>query len=328
MISVVGYRDNQMRMDLSIEDIPTYLNDKDATLWVDLEGPTVEETSILKDIFHFHPLTIEDCQAEIHFPKVDNYQDYLFLVVHAVSFHTPLNTFSTVEVNVFSGPNYMVTFHKSKVRAVTVLNERCGRSSEIMKHGSNIVLYHLLDILVNNYLPILNEFDDHIDTIEEELFDERDDELLENIFRWKKTVLRLRRIIGPQRDVLNTLSRGDVGVIEAKNRIYFRDVYDHLYRLCEMAETYRDLISGTMEVYLTLSANEQAETSHQMNRVVKTMTVVATILLPPTLISGIYGMNFDSMPELHSPYGYFFTIAAMVAVSAGMFFFLKIKKWI
>jgi len=111
MITIVGYRNNELRSDLTVEDIPTYLGDKNATLWVDLEGPTLEEASVLKDVFNFHPLTIEDCQAEIHFPKVDNYEDYLFLVMHAVSFHTPVNTFSTVEMNVFSGSNYLVTFH-------------------------------------------------------------------------------------------------------------------------------------------------------------------------------------------------------------------------
>jgi len=328
MISIVGFQNNELETNLSLEDIPHYLRDKKASLWVDLEGPTLEEVKILKSIFNFHPLTIEDCQAENHFPKVDNYQDYLFMVVHGVSFHTPINTFTTVEMNIFAGANYLVTFHKAKVRAVSILREKTNQSAETIGHGGNILLYHLLDILVNNYLPILNEFDENLESIGEEIFKERDDELLETIFLWKKNVLKLRRIMGPQRDVLNLLSRGDVQVIEAKNRIYFRDIYDHLYRIYEMAETYRDIISGSIEVYLTLSANEQAQMSHQMGRVVKTLTVIATILMPPTLISGIYGMNFKNMPELQTPYGYFVTIACMILISASMLIFLKTKKWI
>jgi len=328
MLEIIGYKDNQLRTGLTLEDIPQYLQDKRASLWVDLEGPTMEEVRILEDVFHFHPLTIEDCQAENHFPKVDNYQDYLFMVVHGVKFHTPINAFTTVEMNIFAGSNYLVTFHKAKIRAVSMMKDKCSRSSDMLAHGGNILLYNLLDILVNNYLPILNEFDDNLETIEEDLFKERDNELLENVFRWKKNVLKLRRIIGPQRDVLNILSRGDMRMIEPQNRIYFRDVYDHLYRIYEMAETYRDILSGMMEVYLTLFANEQAKMSHHMGRVVKTLTVIATILLPPTLITGIYGMNFDNMPELHSQYGYFVVLGFMLIVSLAIIGVLKVKKWI
>jgi len=328
MITILGYQNGELKQDLTVEDIPRYLHDKKSTLWVDLEGPTFEEAKILSDVFNFHPLTIEDCQAEIHFPKVDNYQDYLFMVVHGVNFHTPINTFTTVEMNIFAGQNYLVTFHKAKVRAVSILRDKCFRSNEIFAHGGNILLYELFDVLINNYLPILNEIDDNLESIEEEMFVERDDELLQDVFRWKKIVTKLRRIIGPQRDVLNILSRGDIHVIEHKNRIYFRDVYDHLYRIYEMAETYRDLISGTLEVYLSLSANQQAEMSHKTNRVVKTLTVVATILMPPTLISGIYGMNFVHMPELQHPLGYLMVLGSMLLVSFGMVVFLKFKKWI
>lgn len=328
MITILGYRNKQYRNDISIEEIPAYLSDKSATIWVDLEGPTVEETEMLEKVFHFHPLTIEDCQADNHFPKVDNYQDYLFMVMHGVHFHTPINQFSTVETNLYSGLNFLVTFHKAKVRAVAMLREKCEKSHECLSSGANILLYHLLDILVNNYLPILNEFDDYMEAIEDELFRERDNELLENLFLWRKTVLKLRRIIGPQRDVLNVLSRGDMTMIQPQNRIYFRDIYDHLYRIYEMSETYRDNIAGALELYLIFSTNEQSAMSHRMNEVIKILTIVSTVLTPPIVIASIYGMNFKHMPELDSPYGYFFALGLMLAMSLTMALFLKKKKWL
>jgi len=328
MITIFGCRGGEYRNNVALEEVPSYLSDKSATLWVDLEGPTVEETAILEAVFHFHPLTVEDCQADNHFPKVDNYQDYLFMVVHGVSFHTPINEFSTVEMNLYSGSNFLVTFHKTKVRAVAMLREKCEKSHDFLLNGGNILLYHLLDTLVNNYLPILNEFDDYMALIEDELFRERDDELLENLFIWRKTVLKLRRIIGPQRDALNILSRGDLTMIQPQNRIYFRDVYDHLYRIYEMSETYRDNIAGALELYLIFSTNEQSTMSHRMNEVIKILTIVSTLLMPPMVIASLYGMNFRNMPELESPYGYAFALILMLATSLGMAAFLKKKKWL
>jgi magnesium transporter len=318
--SFVYDKKGNVTTDVSQDELRAILKKKDAFVWVDIEQPSASDNLILKDVFNFHPLAIEDCVNITHYPKVDIYEDYLFLIVHAFDFTSQEKEIATLELNLFFSTHFLVTYHVRPVKSVVETKERCTQKPEaIMGRGADVLVYTMLDALVDNFIPFLNALDQRIDGLEEEIF-ENSNSVLSKIITIRNDIIKLRKVIRPQRNTIHQLTREGIPFVEKDNLIYFRDVYDQLYRISEQSDGYRDMVSGVLDTHLSF-------TSNKMNQIMKTLTIVMTIMLPLTLITGIYGMNFKYMPELDARYGYFIVLAFMFFIAAGLIVYMRKKNW-
>ena len=309
--------------------MPTVLNDTNLFLWVDLENPTPEETKmLLEDIFHFHPLAIEDCVMVSPSPKVeeylpkegDSFAPHLFMVIHAVDYSRKDGVFDTNELNFFLGKNFLVTFHERPIRSVTSVEERAIKGTMHIARAPDRVAHTLLDSIVENYKPALEELSSEIADLETEVLQHPDKQTLNRIIQTKKEVFHLRQIIAPQREVLERFARGEFKLIRAHLVPYYRNVYDGLFHISELAQTYTDSLTGLLHVYLNMSSNQTGE-------VVKLLTLITLITTPLTLVGTWYGMNFKFMPEYEMKYGYELAMTIMVVSTLALYWWFKKKKW-
>jgi len=307
---------------LSFDQMRQALGDSESVLWVDLNVIDEEEIDILTEIFNLHPLTIEDLIMANARPKVENFNDYLFLVMFSIeALEKDKGKLKTDERDFCLGKNFLITAHNNGAAAFAVCKERLRKQSPIIKNGADFLMYSLLDSLVDSYFPVISEFDNMVDDMSDELFREPTSETLRKIYLLKNEIMYLRRTIGPQADVMSIIARGNTPFISAANTIYFRNIYDNLVRLNDVVGTSRDIVIGAMEAYVSIVSN-------RLNEIMKTLTVIATIMMPLTLIASIYGMNFKHMPELESKFGYPLVITIMVVITTLMLSFFKKRKWI
>jgi len=309
--------------------MPTLLADTNLFLWLDLEKPTPEETKlVLEDIFHFHPLSIEDCVSVSPSPKVEEYtpkdedkfSPYLFIVIHAVDYSRKDGVFATSELNFFLGKNFLVTYHEVPLRGVQVTEERCMKGTVHIARAPDRVAHTLLDRIVENYKPALEELAFEIGELEQQVVENPAPRMLNRIIQIKKEVLHLRQIIGPQREVLSRFAAGEFKLIRPHLVPYYRDVYDGLYHIGEVAQSYTDSLTGLLHIYLSMSSNQTGE-------VVKLLTMITIITTPLMIVGTWYGMNFKNMPELDMHYGYELAIAIMVVSTGLTWAWFKRKKW-
>ena len=275
MIRSLYYQaDGLLQTDLSQEDWSAALKDPQGVLWVDFEAtPADEDEKILTSVFGFHPLAVDDALQETHVPKVDDWSQYIYIVLSAIVPEKKDGSLLDIhELDIFLGQNYIVTHHDQPIDAIYHTWTACQRDDRHLKRGVDHLLYRIVDDVVAQYMPVVEEIDDEIDRIEDEIFGNPGPEVLERIFSLKRAVLQMRRVVGPQREVLNRLARDDYEVIDAGARIYFRDVYDHLVRLHDLTESLRDLIGGALDTYLSVINN-------RMNDIMKTLTVITTLFL-------------------------------------------------
>jgi len=310
--------------------MPTLLADTTLFLWVDLEKPTPEETKmILEDIFHFHPLSIEDCVKVSPSPKVEEYtpkegdlfSQYLFMVIHAVDYSRKDGVFATSELNFFLGKNFLVTYHEVPLRSVQSTEDRCLRGTVHVARAPDRVAHTLLDGIVENYKPALDELSLEIAELEDQVIQSPARSTLNRILQIKKEVLHLRQIIGPQREVLARFARAEFKLIRPHLVPYYRDVYDALFHISELAQNYTDSLTGILQIYLNMSSNQTGE-------VVKLLTLITVITTPAILVGTWYGMNFQHMPEYRWKYGYEIAIAVTVISTAITVWYFKRKKWL
>ena len=307
----------------TIENLPELLANPDNLVWVDLEAPTVDEDKILSSVFHFHPLTIEDARVTRNAPKVEAFADYLFFIVHGVKLETNSYNFLTKELDGYLGKNFVVTYHHENFRSIDAVKRQVRNSSFVCRRGADYLLHQILDEMVDLYLPIVDDFDNSINEIEERIFSQQrsNNAVLEEILSLKRSVARLRRITSKQLNVLYRLSHGEFPLIEDAHLPFYRDVHDHLQRVSDLADSYRDLITGLLDIQFNVVAN-------RTNEIVKFLTIFSGIILPLSLIAGIYGMNFENMPELKSRNGYFITLGLMLAVAVLLLIYFWRKGWI
>ena len=233
----------------------------EATHWIDLEDPTVKEATILEDPFHFHPLAIEDCLSEVHHPKIDDYDGYIFAILHGIRFDAPTDSFITRELDIFLGRNYLITHHNGPMRSVSAVRDQCNKNLQAaMPRGVDFLLHAILDQMFEHYFPSLDAIEDKIQMVQVEVFENPSRETLDRIFALKKDVMQLRRICLPQREIINRLARADFKVVSARAAIYFRDIYDNLYRIVEGSMSYQDMTQSTMDAYLSAISNRLNET--------------------------------------------------------------------
>jgi len=328
MIGSISFsREAGMRLNLEQAEFSAALQDPKSLLWVDFENtPPETDEPLLRTVFGFHPLAIDDALQESHVPKIDDWGEYLYIVLHAVTFDTDEGGHvDTQELDVFLGKNYMVTHHDQPIRAVQRVMHACQRDSRYLENGVDYLLYRLTDEVVASYMPVVESMDEVVDIAEEEVFSRPSPTTLERIFTLKRAVLHLRRIIGPQREVLNKLARDDYAVIDQKARIYFRDVYDHLVRLHDISESIRDLVGGTLDTYLSVINN-------RMNDVMKTLTIITTLFMPVSFVASFFGMNFfqpvagSLAPWMDVP-AFILTMGTILLTPFGMFLWMRRREW-
>ncbi len=283
--------------DLELEALRLVRADKGLYLWIDLDHPTDEEIrDVLEGIFKFHPLAIEDCVTPSSLPKVEDYEDYLFLVAHAVDF-TRREEFHTAELNLFLGKDFLVTFHRSPLKSVQSVIDRCAKSHGVVARGPDRLAHLVLDAMVDNYKPVTDDLRVELDQIEETVLDAEDENLTERLLEVRAEINHLRQVVRPQREMIHRLAHGESKLIRSVMLPYFRDLRDNLVRIEETATTYSDQLLISFDLYLSKS-------DFKANEGIKVLTALTALSLPATIIGTWYGMNFARMPELDSPLGY------------------------
>ena len=305
------------------ETLSQALADEKGLLWVNMERPTAEEETLLSQVFHFHHLAIEDCISQAHHsPKIDGYRDYIFIITHGINYEAPRDQLRTSELRMFLGRNYVVTVCWAPLREVASIRERCQEDTSLLERGSDFLAYTVIDAQVDEFTPVLDRLSEYIDEVENEVLQNPTQETSARILLFKRDVLTLRRIVAPQLEVINRLSRKEFPIITEPMLIYFRDIYDHLVRVESLTAMLMNLGEGVLNTYLVTVSNRQ-------NEVMKVLSVVASVFLPLTLLAGIYGMNFQNMPELQWQYGYYAIWGVMVVVGISLFAYFKRKrKWL
>jgi magnesium transporter len=302
-------------------DISELRLDTQNIVWADVSDPTSSDFEELAEEFGFHPLSIEDCRSEHQRPKVEEFTGYYFIVLYEAELVGPTDTLELRELNIFLGKNFLVTVHSRPIRAIETAGRLWGEWLDRAEHGAGLLAYLLIDAIVDDYLPLIDVMSERMDDLEDSIFGEFSPAAIEEIFTIKKKLLYLRRAVTPLRDVFNSLLRREQPIVTRENLVYFQDVFDHLIRVSDTIDTLRDMLSSTMDAYLSVAGN-------RMNQIMKRLTSISTILMSVTLIAGIYGMNFVFMPEIRWRYGYVLALLSMVAVGLGLYLYLKKVKWL
>lgn len=297
--------------------------DKGLLIWVNLSSPTPEEaTSILEEVFGFHPLAIEDCLADTRYPKIEDYEDYLYLVMHAVAFSKE-DQFRTTELDFFIGKTFLVTHHSEPLPAIASTIERIQKNPSTISRGMDRLAHHLLDTIVDAYQPVLNDLTKEIAALEDTVFASREAEptVIKEFRARKKELGDLQQIVRPQRDVVTRLARGDFKLIRAVLLPYFRDLLGNLNRIDTSASSLGDQLYMTLDVYLN-------KASYETNEIIKLLTLLTALTTPTVLIGTWYGMNFKDMPELDLPYAYPTAAIVTVASTVLLIVWLRMKRWL
>jgi len=305
----------------TMEELPAIYESGNVDLWVDLEAPTPREAEILSTVFDFHELAIEDCTAlDIEEAKLDDFEDHLFMVFHSVDFNSNDFTFEFIELDLFFGRNFVVTYHKKPTPGVKMLKQRLQKDIDFMGQGSDEILHAIVDSLVDNYIVVFKDLEKAILKIESEILSNPSKDTFNDLFRLKRGLIDLKRIVTPEEEVLNRLGNSEHELIQEENKVYFQDVHDHVSTIEGRLLASMEMVTGTMDMYVSIS-------QHRMNSIMQTLTVIATIVLIPTLVSSIYGMNFNNMPLLESEHGFSFIMGMCLMVIVGMLWFFKKRDW-
>jgi magnesium transporter len=284
--------------------------------WVDFVVPTKEEISLLDSYFHFHPLTIEDCTHFLQRPKMDHYEGYHFFVLHAMN----QKTFEPEEVDMFIGKNYLVTFHLKDQFEIDEAWNRIMDNSMLWLGGSIHCAHLVIDKLVSHFFPPLNQIEDNLLQLENDIKSKSIERLMDEVYEIRGQLTKVRRSIYPMRDLLYRIINSERLAAQKDSLVYFTDIYDHLLRLSDMIESNREITADMRESYMSINSN-------RMNKIMKTLTTFTSIFMPLTFIVGIYGMNFDNMPELKWPYGYYTVLGILAFIGLGMYMWFRKKGW-
>jgi magnesium transporter len=296
---------------------------EDRRIWIDLERQTPDGDALLADVLKLHPLTIEDIWADRSRPKIDDFDEYLYVIVHGIGAanHDKLET---VEIDIVIGPNWLVT-HDPAGLVSDDLGTELDHSTRVMAKGIAWLAHGLLDRAVDRYMPVIDQLDAEIEQLENEVLDRagttRGRTVLTRILAFKRRLQELRRMSIHQREILLRLSRGELDEIPAEALPFYRDVYDHFLRINDIAEGYRDLVTSALDAYLSVQSN-------RMNEIMKALTLMSTVMMPLTFIVGLYGMNFKHMPELDWVWGYPAVIGLMVLVVTAILLWFRHRGWI
>ena len=314
--------EGKLQRDLGEDEIRQAFESKQGLLWVDICETTTDDGAFLERVFGFHHLAIEDCvSTAVHAPKIDDFDDYLFIVVHGINHLAETDIVETAELALFLGSHFVVSNHNYPLYSVAYVVRLVEDTGRPMRRGADFLAHALVDALVDNVLPTVDAIGDAAETIEEEAIRDPRQSTIEAILKFKRSTLRLHRVMAPQREIMYRLSRGEFTLIGSEAQLFYRDVYDHIVRIQDLNQTLRDRADNALSTYLSSLANRQNET-------MRVLSMVATIFLPLALVAGVYGMNFDNMPELHSPWAYFAVLGFMGFVIATAVYLFWARNWL
>lgn len=291
-------------------------------VWVDLDSATRDEARILADVFHFHELAIEDAISETHHPKVESYGEYLYLILHGIDFAAAEHQFKTKDVDFFLGAQYLVTVHPGVSRTLGKINDACDRDDRLLGEGPGVLMYRIIDTMLDNYRPEVEKLEAQLDELENEVLENPSQNLARGILNFKKDVSSLRQVVLPQRDAVGRLARREFALISEPLAFRFRDVHDHLVRLSDEAMFFQDRITSILDAHLSAVSN-------QLNSVMKILTIFSTLFMPLSVLTGMWGMN---VPLPHFPGGdgaqFWWVVGIMAVLSTGMLSYFRRKRWI
>ena len=305
--------DSQLEVDFPLEDLHNKTFD---WYWIDFDQPSEEEWALLDSFFHFHHLAIEDCLHRLQRPKVDYYDGYQFFVVHTLN----EETLEAEELDLFVGKNFVVTFHHKSIPELELVRNKLQRDASFWERGVVYAMYQILDKVVDSYFPLVYKIEDHLNEIEDQMTFDMKHFSMDMVFDMRSDLLWLRRTILPMRDLMYRVLNSSRFDLQEKERTYFADISDHLVKLTDIVESNRELTADIRDSYMAMNSN-------RMNRIMMILTIVSSIFIPLTFIAGLYGMNFDYMPELETKYGYFFALGAMGLIGLSMLAWFKYKGW-
>ena len=310
-------------------------------LWLDFTAPTDEDYRLISQRFGLHPMVVEDLKTREGRPKLHDYGAYLYVIFYALTYEERNDgeeeeegdelldhagsagkryVLHLHEIDCLVGGDFVVTMHKDELQPLQDLQRRIQGNSDLMRGGTGYLLYEIMDEVLDDYFPLLDQLDERIDELENRLFESGRANMTSDIFVLKRCLVQVRRIAGPMRDVVNVLLRRDADS-GGKNFAYFQDLYDHATRIVDMIDAFRDILSGALDAHLAVASNN-------LNEIMKKMTAASIMLLVPNLIAAIYGMNFENMPELHLRYGYFAALLVMISSVVALFFLFRRKGWL
>jgi magnesium transporter len=276
----------------------------------------------MERILSLHHLAVEDCLSPVvHPPKIDDFGDYLFIIVHGINHTTESDIVETTELSLFLGPHFVISNHRVPLHSVDSIAKLVEDDGRPMTRGPDFLAHALIDALVDNVLPTADRMGEIAEDIEEEAIRGPQHSTLEAILKLKRSTLQMHRVMAPQREIMNRLSRGEFRIVGEDAQIFYRDVYDHIVRIEDLNQTLRDRADNALATYLS-------SVSIQQNETMKVLSIVASIFLPLTLLAGIYGMNFENMPELEWSWGYFAVLGFMATVAATAMFWFWARRWV
>jgi magnesium transporter len=323
-ITIIDYNETQFQ-EKKCDDVTECFSfkDKPTVTWINIDG--IHQVEIIEKIgqaFDLHPLLLEDILNTEQRPKIEDFDNYLFIVLKMLYRDEKGNEIKAEQVSLILGPNFVISFQESEGDVFNAIRDRIRNSKgRIRKMGADYLAYSLLDAIVDSYFVVLEKFGEKMEEIEEELVTDPEPETLQDIHILKREMIYIRKSVWPLREVVNALERGESPLITSSTKVYLRDVYDHTIQVIDTVETFRDLLSGMLDLYLSSISN-------RMNEVMKVLTIIATIFIPLTFIAGLYGMNFINMPELKWYWGYPAAILSMVIVALLMVIYFRRKKWL
>ena len=320
VINCAAYQGGCRVGDIDLDQARKFDTSEGRFVWIGLHEPDQPLLRTVQQRFGLHDLAIEDALRAHQRPKFEIYGDTLFIVVRTASLQD--RKIRCGETHIFAGRGYVVTVRHGSTTAYKEVRTRCEGAPKMLAMGEGFVVYSIMDFVVDNYFPVLQELESEVDALEDTIFSRTSDRPnVERIYEVRHELLLLRRAVQPLQEMCNRMMRFDVPLIDQAMHPYFRDIQDHVIRLVESIDNLRDLLAAALEAHLLLSSVEQ-------NNIIKIFSVAAVVLMPPTLVASIYGMNFKSMPELEWPYGYFMALVLMAMVAVLPYLFFKWKKWL
>jgi magnesium transporter len=316
--------DGTIRRDLTPTEINRIITHGGGNLWLDLDTTNRAHVAILEHVCKFHPLTIEDTLNPNSRVKLDEYNDYLFMIIRGVRFYQETDDpydLETFNLNFYIGKHFLVTVHGGQSAAVEVVEEKMDRSPELLARGVDRIAHAVMDAAIDAYFPLLDQIDEFVDSLEQRVFEQFDRESMRDIFAVKRTVLSLRRHLAPQRDIFNSLANRPTPVLSPESQLYFRDIHDHVLRINDSLDTYRDLLSSTLDSYLT-------QVSNRLGIATKGLSVIATVTLPFVIVSGMWGMNFQHIPLSDQPHGFWILLGVQLAIGFVLLVILRLLRLI
>jgi magnesium transporter len=323
MITILAVRgEGELMQDLSADELPRLLALSDVKLWVDIAGEmTQDDLRVVRDVFKFHPLAIEACFGEREHPKAESYDGYIYVITHGLTEGATAEATDTIELDAFLGKQFLVTYHAKPSRSVAAVRDMVQRGGDPLRRGPVLVFHTILEQQVERIEPVLDDTEERLAELEERVMRRPRPGDLAGLLAMRRNILRLRRWVTKERDVVLRLARNEFGLVGPHEAMLFRDVHDSLIRFTDLLENYRELTTSVQEAYLTMANN-------RLNETMKYLTLFTAVLMPLTVIAGIYGMNFEHMPELKWRHGYPMAIGVMLATAFGVIWFFRRKGWI